>query len=65
MSNKTLYAAVEGYKTVKDVYDFDIAGGDILYLGLEGFVYMALVFILEALEDSGKISSFGSGEGSI
>lgn len=55
MSNQSLYATVEGYKDKKDVYDFDIAGGDILFLGIEGFVYFILVFILEKLEDSGKI----------
>ena len=55
MSNITLYASVEGYRKVKNVYDFDISGGDILLLGIEGFVYLVLVFILEALEDSGKI----------
>lgn len=65
MCNISTYASVEGYKDVKNVYDFDISGGDILYLGLEGFVFMALVFLLEALEDSGKISRFGSKEGSI
>ncbi len=55
MSNQSLYAIVEGYNDKKDVYDFDIAGGDILFLGIEGFVYFILVFILEKLEDSGKI----------
>lgn len=53
MSNITIYAAVEGYNEEKNVYDLDIAGGDILMLALEGFVYMILVFLLEKLENSG------------
>jgi hypothetical protein len=40
---------------VKSTYDIDISGGDILYLALEGVVYMIFVFIIEFLEDSGKI----------
>lgn len=62
MSNRTLYAAIEGYRNVKDVYDFDISGGDILMLALTGFAYLILVFVVEALEDSGSIQKLGSKE---
>jgi ATP-binding cassette subfamily A (ABC1) protein 3 len=55
LSNASIYATVEGYRDIKSVWDFDIAGGDILMLGLEGFVYMVLVFWIEHLEDTGSI----------
>ena len=64
MSNITIYASVEGQEE-KNVYDLDIAGGDILMLGLEGFVYLILVLLLEKLENSGQIQKLGSGEDSV
>ena len=65
ISNRTLYAAVEGYRKPKGPYDLDIAGGDILMMALEGLVYILLVFLVEKLEDDGSISKFGSKESSI
>jgi ATP-binding cassette subfamily A (ABC1) protein 3 len=65
MSNRTLFAAVEGYKKPKDVYDLDISGGDVMMLAIEGFVYMLLVLLVEKLEGSGKIQKFGSKENTI
>ena len=47
MSNRALYSVVEGYKDKKDVFDFDISGGDVLYLGIEGVIYFLFVFIIE------------------
>jgi ATP-binding cassette subfamily A (ABC1) protein 3 len=47
MSNRALYSVVEGYKDKKDVFDFDISGGDVLYLGVEGFVYFLIIFLIE------------------
>lgn len=55
LSNVNLYAAIEGSKTVESAYSFNISGGDILMLGIEGFVYMFLVFVIEKLEDSGSL----------
>ena len=55
MANKSLDAAVEGYKNPKNVWDIDIAGGDALMLGIMGVVYFILVFVIEFLEDTGSI----------
>lgn len=32
---------------VKDTFDMDVAGGDILMLSIEGFVFFGLVFVVE------------------
>ncbi len=47
MSNRALYSVVEGYKDKKDVFDYDISGGDILYLSLEGIIYFLMIFVIE------------------
>lgn len=51
--SRTTYRTIEGYAEVKDVYDLDIAGGDILFLALEGLVYTIFVFVIEYFEDNG------------
>lgn len=65
MSNITLYAAVEGYKNPKEVWDFDISGGDLLLLGVEGFLYYLLIFLIEKLEDNGSFAKLASKEKTI
>ena len=37
------------------IFFIKIAGGDILFLAIEGVFYMLLVFLVEFLEDTGKI----------
>lgn len=49
LSNRTLYSLVEGYKNKKDAIDFDISGGDVLYLGLEGVLFFGLTLLVERL----------------
>lgn len=53
MSNRSLFAAIEGYKEPKSVWDMDIAGGDVLMLAITGVLYLILIFVVEHLEDSG------------
>lgn len=51
--SREAYKSFEGYTEVKDVYDMDIAGGDIMMLALEGFFYVLIVFLIEYFEDTG------------
>ena len=62
MANRSLFAKAEGYTKLKDAYDLDISGGDILMLSLEGVIYMALVLLVEMLEDDGSLAKIGSKE---
>ena len=43
----------------------NIAGGDLLFLGLEGFVYFGLVFFVEHMRTKGSITRFFTKEESI
>jgi hypothetical protein len=45
--SKELYARTEGYKTIKNTYDFDIIGADIMMLFLTGTLYFLSVFFIE------------------
>lgn len=49
ISNRSLYAAVEGYRVKKDAFDYDIAGYDLLYLGIFCVIYFILIFLVEKL----------------
>lgn len=65
MSNISVYKTLDGLKYNQSVFDFNISGGDILMLGIEGFVYLILVFVIEILEGAGHIQKLGSKEESI
>jgi hypothetical protein len=41
-----LFAALEG-TPVKDSFDIDVAGADIIYLIVLGVVYFILIFVIE------------------
>jgi hypothetical protein len=47
------------------VYDMNVAGGDILYLGIFGFIYFAIIFIVEYINGKGSILAKFSLENSI
>ena len=49
VTSRSLYAKNEFNGVEKDFSDIDIAGGDILFLGLMGPIYMMLVFLFEYL----------------
>lgn len=65
LSNKTLYSIVEGYPKKKDALDFDITGGDILYLGLEGVLYFLFTLLVERLSQIESVMKFFSDETSV
>ena len=65
MNNKYLYSVVEGYKPPKDVYDMDISGTDLLFLGFTGFLYYFIIFIIQFLEQKDSFSRLVSKEKSI
>lgn len=65
MANRALYQVVEGYAVQEGVFDFDISGGDILYLGVEGFVFFFLIFIVEYLSHVQSITQMFSNENSV
>lgn len=46
-ANRESYAAIMGEDHIKSALSIDLAGGDILYLVLETFVYFGLVFLIE------------------
>jgi hypothetical protein len=50
---------------VLSVYDMNVAGGDILYLGIFGFIYFAIIFIVEYINGKGSILAKCSLENSI
>ena len=49
ISSKVAYAVLEGNFTPYDIYDMNIAGGDVLFMAIEGVVYFLLVFVVEIL----------------
>lgn len=62
ISNRQLYAIVERYFIKKDALDMDIAGADVLMLGLTAVFYFVLVFIIEYARTKTKITKFLSSE---
>ena len=49
IGNRANYALKEGHSDPYMTFDIDIAGGDVLFLSLEGVIYMLLVFLYENL----------------
>lgn len=47
LSNRDIYAITEKYYTPKSAWDIDIAGGDILGLGVSFILYFILIFVVE------------------
>jgi hypothetical protein len=47
------------------VYDMNVAGGDILYLGIFGFIYFVIIFIVEFIIGRGSILAKCSREDSV
>jgi len=52
LSNRDLYALTEGYITPKNSWEIDIAGGDILFLGMSSVIFLILLFVVEYLKNS-------------
>jgi ATP-binding cassette, subfamily A (ABC1), member 3 len=44
------------------VYDMNVAGGDILFLGIFGFIYFFLIFVIEYVKSKGNILAIFSRE---
>ena len=55
ITSKNTYSYIENYQPPKDALDLDIAGGDVMFLALSGFVYIIILLIIESLEDSGRL----------
>lgn len=51
-----MYATIKGETKTLDTYDFDIAGGDIMCLVIQGIGYFLFVFIIEFLREMKTIS---------
>ena len=58
ISNKSIYATVIGKKTPYEIYDMDIAGGDVLMLGIFNVVFLVLVFFMEYMQNKKTIMKF-------
>jgi len=49
---------VIGKKTPYEIYDMDIAGGDVLMLGIFNVVFLVLVFFMEYMQNKKTIMKF-------
>jgi len=49
VSSVGTFASLKGSKVIPSVYDFDIAGGDIMMMAIEGLVYYIFIFVYEKL----------------
>lgn len=50
---------------MRDAFDFEIAGGDVIFLVCEGFFYYGLVFLIEYLAKMRSVSSFITKENTV
>ncbi|EAR97153.2 ABC transporter family protein (macronuclear) [Tetrahymena thermophila SB210] len=66
IGNRSLYAFSDsGSKTVQSAYAWNIAGGDLLMMFLEGFLYFILVFIIEYASHISSFTQLMSHENSV
>jgi len=65
IGNRSLYAQKQNINTPYSTLNMNIAGGDLLFLFLEGIVYMLLVFLYEHLSHRKGFSEMMSGESKV
>src|SRR5690606_15494926 len=56
LSNNELYAITEKYYDIKSPWDLDIAGGDLLGLGLTTIIYLILLLVVDHVKRLYSIS---------
>lgn len=62
IGNRSLYAIKDGLSTPYGTFEPNIAGGDIIFLCIEGIAYTLLVFLYEYLSHKKGFSALISGE---
>lgn len=65
VGNRNLYAFWDGTSSLDSAYAMNIAGGDLIFMFIEGFVYFGIVFLIEFGSHFGTLSRFFSNEASI
>jgi ATP-binding cassette subfamily A (ABC1) protein 3 len=65
IGNRSLYAQKDKLDQPYSTFDMNIAGGDVLFLALEGVCYMLLIFLYENLSHRKGFSEMLSGESKV
>ena len=65
ISSRDTYAILEGRSSAYEVFDLNIAGGDVLMMALEGPAYLILIFVIEKLMMMPTFSQFFTNEKSV